>query len=97
MLVEQIRKSMRIKHDKLDDLIASDIDTCLCDLAQKGIKKELLKSDTEDKLIQKSCEFYVKWQTDYTGKGEQFKNAYESLRDSLCLDCDYREESVADV
>ena len=48
--------------------------------------------EPEDKLIQKACELYCKWQFDFDGKGERFERAYEGLRDFLSLGGEYTNE-----
>lgn len=83
---EEIRKSMRITHTQLDNEIERNINTALRDLRRVGI-------DTDNDLIDKACELYVKAQFDYQGKGDQFQRNYEALRDAISLSGISREES----
>ena len=83
-VVIEIKKSMRISHDALDDDIKRNIDTCKLDLNIAGVYGK-----DDDKLIVKACELYTKWQHDYQGKGEQFEKAYRNLKDALALCGDY--------
>ena len=101
-LFEQIKDSMRIKHDALNDVIQNDIDAGTLDLIRSGVQpyrkkngeyvlagnKKVLRNDA---LIGKALELYSKAQEDYQGKGEKYQKAYESLRDSLALCGDYNE------
>lgn len=75
---------MRISHNKLDDSITDDIESCKTELQMAGVYCK----DT-DQLLQKACELYVKWQNDYGGKGEQFEKAYNKLKDAMALCGDY--------
>ena len=75
---------MRISHDALNDDISGNIEICKLDLEMAGVYcKET------DKLYQKACELYCKWQNDYMGKGEQFEKSYRSLKDAMALCGDY--------
>ena len=46
--------------------------------------------DKDDVLLDKAVELYCKAQFDYLGKGEQFQQNYEKLRDAISLAGDYR-------
>lgn len=95
-LLEQIRKSMRISHNALDDMLKTDIEAGALDLLRAGVQpysvnakgKKIIK---EDALIHKAIELYAKAQEDYEGKGERYNVSYEKLRDSLALCGDYNE------
>lgn len=82
--VEDIRKSMRISHNMLDNEIKRNIDTALLEMSRVGV-------DTKKKsvLVDKACELYCKADFDYQGKGEQYMKSYEKLRDSMSLAGEY--------
>lgn len=82
--VSEVKKSMRINHNLLDDEIKRNIDTALLDMSRVGVSKE-----KDDNLVEKACELYCKAQYDYQGKGEQYMKNYESLRDGLSMAGDY--------
>lgn len=84
-MLEKIKLSMRIFHNVLDDDILSNIDACMLDLRRVGVSDNVTIAGTEDALICKAAEFFYKWQVDHNGKGEQFRQAYEKLRDALSL------------
>ena len=46
-MIEQIKLSMRISHDKLDNDIDANINACLCDLSRVCL---LYTSDAADEL-----------------------------------------------
>lgn len=83
-MLDKIKKSMRISHDKLDDSITDDIEICKKELEMAGVYCK----DT-DPLLQKACELYAKWQNDYGGKGERYEKAYNKLKDAMALYGDY--------
>ena len=91
-LGEKIKKTLRIRHDSLDEEIEENIVTCLLLLQGVGISPSKACREPEDKLIQKACELYCKWQFDFDGKGERFERAYEGLRDFVSLGGEYTNE-----
>lgn len=85
-MLEKIKLSMRLTHDKLDYDISDNIDACLCDLSRVGVATA---GKENDPLIVKSAEFYCKWQYNYDGSADRYERAYVALRDSLSLCGDY--------
>lgn len=88
-MLEKIKLSMRIFHDALDPDFESNIDACMLELQRVGVDKTKADPASDDALICKAAELYCKWQNDFNGKGDQFKSAFESLRDALSLCDDY--------
>lgn len=82
---ESIRKKMRISHNKMDDEINDNIKAARLDMSRVGIDES-----KDNSLTDKAIELYCKAQFDYLGKGEQFQNNYEKLRDSMSLAGNYR-------
>lgn len=94
-LLKQVKDSLRIKNEKLDNIIQSDIEAGALDLRRVGIQALTVKGELrEDALLYKAVELYVKAEEDFQGKGEQYRRSYESLRDVLSLDGEYREKRV---
>lgn len=91
-LVEQIKKSMRIRHTVLDDIIRADIQAGALDLSRAGVHPFEEDGETmrDDALIHKAVELYCKAQEDYEGKGTMYEASYEKLRDSMSLCGEYR-------
>lgn len=95
-LLEQIKQSMRISHNALDEMLQTDIEAGALDLLRVGVLPYLEDPDggktlKDDALIYKALELYAKAQEDYEGKGERYQLSYEKLRDSLSLCGDYNE------
>lgn len=91
-MLDAIKLSMRITHDKLDADITSTIDAALLDMGRVGINVSEIKpadKSTYDALEQKCVEFYCKWLFDYLGKADAWQKAYAALRDAMSLCGDY--------
>ena len=92
-MIEELKQAIRITHDKLDDDLKSNVDACILDLKRVGVTIPSADGDiygfAGDSLEKKAIELYVKWQYNYCGKGEQYRQNYESLRDSLSLSGNY--------
>lgn len=84
-LVSRIKESMRIRHDRLDGDIRGNIEAAMADMGMRGVA-----APEGDALAGKACELYCKWQCDYLGRGEAFRQHYEGLRDSMSLSAGYR-------
>lgn len=84
-MLEKIKLSMRIFHNVLDDDILSNVNACMLDLQRVGVSDDVTIKETANELVCKAAELYYKWQVDYNGKGEQYRQAYEKLRDALSL------------
>ena len=93
-MLEKIKLSMRIYHNVLDTDFLLNIAACMKDMQRVGISEAIAIDSSEDPLIIKAAELYCKWQNDFNQKGEQFKAAYESLRDALSLNDEYIESEV---
>lgn len=89
-MLEILKNSLRISHNKLDSDIMSNVDACMEDLKRVGV---FVPFDADDcsAILKKAIENYVKWQYDFNGKGEDFRKNYERLRDALSLNEDYTE------
>lgn len=96
-MLEKIKLSMRITHNVLDEDININIDACMLDLRRVGVHPNVAIASSKDALIYKAAELYCKWQYDYNGKADQYKKAYESLRDAISLCDQYIERENANV
>lgn len=88
-MLEAIKLSLRVFHNVLDADIQSNIKACMLDLQRVGVAAAVADDSSDDSLITKAAELYCKWQYDFNAKGEQFRKAYENLRDALSLCEDY--------
>lgn len=85
-LIRQIKASMRIAHNALDDTIQADILAGAQDLQRVGIRPyEENGKLKEEALIRKALELYCKAQEDYQGKGTNYEASYAGLRDAMSL------------
>ena len=88
-MLDKIKLSIRIFHNVIDNDIKFNIDSCMRDLQRVGVAPEKADLYSDDPLIAKAAELYCKWQYDFGGKGDQYKKAYEGLRDALSVCGDY--------
>jgi len=84
--VEDIRRALRISNSNLDDEIRDTIDAAVLDLRVAGVGR-----GDVDALTGMAVKLYARWQFDYRGRGEQYRQAYESLKAVLSMSPDYRE------
>lgn len=87
---EEIRKKMRISHSHMDADIGSNMEAARLDMIRVGISAQ-----KDDALTDKAVELYCKAQFDYLGKGEQFRENYERLRDAMSMASEYRGDADA--
>lgn len=85
-MLNVVKQSLRIKHSKLDDDIQDDINACQQNLNMAGI---IWKED--DALIRQAVKLYCRWQYNFEGEANRYKEAYDSLKVALALSGDYRE------
>lgn len=89
-LLMQIKTSMRITHEALDDTIRTDIEAGAQDLLRVGVRPFSDDGELrENPLIRKALELYCKAQADYQGKGAEYEASYTRLRDAMSLCGDY--------
>ena len=84
-MLNSIKKSIRITHDKTDEDLMEMIEACKRDLLRVGVKNV----DDRDPLIRQAIKIFVKSQINYEGQAERYEKAYNLLRDSLSLCGDY--------
>ena len=85
--LEALRLTLRLNNDALDEEILSTRDTALLDLGTAGVSPVEL-----DALVDQAVKLYVRWQFDFCGQGERYRQAYEALKACLSLVGGYREE-----
>ena len=85
-MLDKIKLSMRISHNKLDTDIQRNIDACMLDLERVGV---CISKPSE--LLTKAAELYCKAEYDYLGKGDKFRANYNNLRDSMSMSGDYKD------
>lgn len=88
MLRDEIKMSLRISHNALDDEIDTLIAACFDELERVGVS--VPDTEAAPPLYKIACELYTKQHMDFLGKGEQFRKGFESLRDAMALSGAYR-------
>ena len=103
-LLEQIKKSLRISHSALDDVLLSDIYSGADELMRVGVDPYVRENGAialdadgnmiiQDKpLIIRAIDFWVKAVEDHEEKGDKYMKSFEKVRDSLSLSGDYHEK-----
>ena len=92
-MLTEVKKSLRMKSDVLNDDISSNINAALLDMSRVGInikKIDLEKPETYDALTLSCVEFYCKWIYDFLQRGEEWRAAYIQLRNSMAMCGDYQ-------
>ncbi len=92
-MINQVKKSLRMTGDVLNDDISKNISAALLDMRRVGIATDKVDtSDPEsyDALILSCVEFYCKWMYNFLQRGPEWQAAYVRLRDSMALCGDYR-------
>lgn len=87
-MLEKIKTSLRVSHNKLNDDIQDLIDACLLDLKTSGV----VKIEENDPLILQAVKVYCKahfW-TDHKNT-DKFQESYESMKMHLALCGEYNE------
>lgn len=91
-MFEKIKLAIQISGNKLDADIHSNIAVALADMSRVEIDTTGITTESKDAdpLIEKCAELYCKWMYDYLSKGDEWRIAYEKLRDSVALCFKYR-------
>ena len=91
ILLEKIRKSLRISHTKIDDEIAELIEAAKLDLKISGV----VKIDEADPLIIRAISLYAKSASGYFEQmADRYNQSYVMLKISLALAGDYNQKST---
>jgi len=94
-LLEQIKKSQRISHDALDDILTTDIHAGADELFRVGGMSYDDSGNIVDRpLIRKAIELYAKGMEDFEEKGSMYMASFERLRDAMAQSGDYRVQRI---
>ena len=104
-LLGYIKKSQRITHSALDDVLLSDIFSGADELMRVGVNpyekeesgeyaldEEGRKKIQDNPLIIRAIDFWAKAAEDFEEKGDKYMKMFEKLRDSMSLSGDYNEK-----
>lgn len=83
-LVPKLRKRVRISNVTFDDEIEDLVNACKKDMELSGIY-----GDVVDPLYYQAIVLYLKTYFGENDQSENFKAAYEALKDSMALSGDY--------
>ena len=82
LTLKKIKEGLRIKHDKLDDDVQSDVEACLADLELVGI----IYATDDDPLIFNAIKLWCRsLYTDDPAKSAEYLRRYEALKASLMM------------
>ena len=89
-ILEQIKKSQRITHDALDDILRTDIEAGADELMRAGVYPYASDGSISKRpLIRKAIELYAKGMEDFEEKGSAYMASFEKLRDAMALSGEY--------
>lgn len=89
-LLEELKGIVRVKSHEADIEIEGLIGACMGELKIAGVH-----GDTEDPLCRQAIRLYCKAHYGYDKDTERFREAFNSLRDSMALSGDYaKKESL---
>lgn len=91
-MLEQVKKDLRISHDKLDTDIQENIEACKLDMQRVGIDTTRM-----DALMTKAVKLYLRWQYNYENQADRYGYAYQQLRNALSLSKKYKKGREQDV
>lgn len=83
-LLQKLRKRIRISTTTLDDEISDIVDACKKDMELSGVYGE-----PSEPLYYQATVLYLKAYFGNNDQSEKFKEAYESLKNSMALSGDY--------
>lgn len=84
-VVENVKKAMRIVHNRLDDTLTVDVEAGALDAAARGVSVYQDDAIRDDMLVQRLLILYCMGEEDYNGKGQQYTAKYEELRNAMSL------------
>lgn len=90
MLLDDIKTTLRVSHNALDNDISDLIEEARHDLMLSGVSSKKANEDT-DPLIKRAIKTYCKAEfTSDAREAERFKTSYNMLKNHLTLAGDYK-------
>lgn len=86
-LLDEIRLSLGITHQKLDTEIQAAIQAGKQELSIAGVRV----MDEQDALITQAVKIYCRWYFNYQGQAERHRQAFDGMKQALSLCGDYNE------
>lgn len=88
--VEEMRLMIRVKHSSIDTELESLKSAFLIDLGLCGIGR----IPVDDPLAKSALRMYLRWQENYNGEAERYKEAYTGLKIAMSLAEEYKAVGV---
>jgi hypothetical protein len=88
--MEQMRSMVRISHTKLDDELEMLKEAYLTDLSMSGVKA----IPAGDMLSLAALRLYLRWQMNYNGEADRYRQSYEATKIAMSLASEYKGEEV---
>lgn len=88
--LNELKRSLRVTTEKADTEVKDLVEAAVQDMYITGV---ISKGET-DPLSRQAIKLYCKGHYGYDENTERFIKSYESLRDSMALSGEYREEST---
>lgn len=87
---EKMRSMIRIGHDKLDDELEMLKEAYLTDLSMSGVNI----IPAEDMLSLAVLRLYLRWQMNYNGEADRYRQSYEAAKIAMSLASEYTGEEI---
>ncbi len=87
---EQMRSMVRISHDKLDEELEMLKEAYLTDLSMSGVN--IIPAG--DMLSLAALRLYLRWQMNYNGEADRYRQSYEATKIAMSLASEYKGEEV---
>ena len=85
-MLEKIKLDLRVAHNEMDSDILDNIDAALSDMERAGV----IKIDKTDTLTVRAVKHFCRWQYNFEGEGDRYRQMYENLVSAMSLHERYR-------
>ena len=89
--LEEMRLMLRISHNLIDAELETLKASFLEDLAMCGVTR----IPDNDALVKSCLRMYLRWQENYNGEAERYKEAYTGLKIAMSLVEEYKQAVTA--
>ncbi|MBR0523097.1 MAG: hypothetical protein IJJ75_07885 [Firmicutes bacterium] len=83
-LLDSIKDAQRVTNSMVNGDYTELIDACKRDLIRLGIDPDIVEA--EGVQVTQACKLWVHWYTDYQGKGDAWRQAYNGYVDGMRKD-----------
>lgn len=80
-LLDSVKNSQRVTNSLVNLDFAQLIEACKKDLERLGLRKDFIEAEGAE--VTQACKLWVHWFTDYEGKGDRWRDAYNGYVDGL--------------